>query len=242
MECYEFLETSLKYDINGFAVECKKPEKREVLVRIAKILTGLDEKNSENQNFALLENFSRKFNVQIHFHIACTDNVIRIMNNRLTDALVINIFKSNSKYSPIYVEKYYELSVENHNISTHFSTENLRITGNFIPVQAAKILITELNDHILEKSQINEIKKSNDQLIEKTGDIWPFSSEIQLLLNYPPHSEACLNCKNMKIKVRLDCSHGFCSYCAKLIAKTQKCISCSMMVSPSMINSINQLA
>ena len=237
-----FVDWAKQQNINDFTIYCKDPENLELILKVGKFITGITEHQNKNEIDQNIENFSRTFNVQVHIHSGFNNEVKEYKKNRLTDALIINIFKTSSQgidmFSSLYVQDFSVLNEQNNNVTKEFTKESENINGNYIPIRLTKALINEVAKYVLDNENTQDIAEKYEKLKNETGDIWEIFDGIDKIFD---KGERCYCCNVMKKTIKLSCEHSFCTQCVKINSKSGKCSICNKVMRENEKQEISQL-
>lgn len=241
-EIYDFLCCAKEQNINDFTIYCKNAENLELISKVGTFITGIIPGQTQKEIDQNINDFSFKFNVQVNIHQGFNSEVNIYKKNRLTDALIINIFKSMSTniecFSSLYVQEFSVLKEENNNISKEFVRESENINGNYIPIRLTKALINEVSKYVLTQEHTKDIAEKYEKLKNSTGDIWGIFDGIDKIYE---SDERCHSCNVMKKSIKLNCTHNFCTHCVKINVKSGKCSSCNKVMRETEIQEISLL-
>jgi len=163
--------------------------------------------------------------VTIHEHREAN----RIVNNRYTDAIVVNLFtytEDNKKsYSSIYMRSFQDIDEKNFNCSSEFNKGDFMVSQDFVPISVIKTVLRELKEYYFEdRSSIEALRESyaqpND---EEFRDLLGLTQDYNRLLEV---IIPCMECKKMKAFIKLPCECTICKQCLKLSVNLRKCVRC----------------
>lgn len=221
-------------DINEFTNACTTPEMTECLFDFGCQLLGINLNSSTMEIQTKQEEFSRKFNVQIHIYKINSNQPTKIAKNRLTDALILTILFKDNTYGTLYHEKYSEFSEQNLNCTKSFVT-NAK-TSEMIPLSAIQLISNDLKEIIIPEKHFNEISAAYNTLTSTTGNYPSLTAAVGGLL-YP--NDPCNKCNKQKTILTLRCGCSLCRPCFITSNSTHKCCACSKTLNPLDIQLIN---
>lgn len=159
-------------------------------MEIGKKFLDVDDSHGKGEVEYRIYDFSKKFNVQVFIHEDPEDR--KFVNNKYTDAIVINLFayleNDQKKYSSLYRLNFKEINVDNFNCSNDFNKGDNEVSQDFVPISVIKVVLKELKEYYFEdESSLEALKESYTQIEEKTGDLWGFAQDYNRLLEKKVH-------------------------------------------------------
>lgn len=197
-------------------------------------ILGINLNTSTLEIQARQEEFSRKFNVQIHIYRISSNQVTKIAKNRLTDSLILTIFNNNNNYSALYHENFSVFAEQNLNCTKNFDT-NTKIP-EFVPLTAVQLISNDLKEILIPEKHFNDITKACTDLLANTVSYPSVVAAIKGLL-YP--NDPCNKCKKQKTVLTLKCGCSLCRACFITSNSTHKCSLCNKTLNPLDMQLIN---
>jgi len=198
-------------------------------------ILSFNENTTDLEIRSKLEEFSEKFNVQIHIYNPSVAQPVKIENNRLTDALILSIFNKDNGYSALYHKSFLVFSEENFNCTKSFYPDE-KIPQS-IPEHVIQLISDELNDIIIQENYVPKLTSAYNSLTGAVGSIPSLLSAISNLIS--KNDSPCKKCKNFKFISTLNCGCSLCKSCLFLCNTAHACTSCNEVLKPLDIQLIN---
>lgn len=173
---------------------------------------------------------SKELNVQIAIYDD-NDLIVKVINNRFSNALVMSIYQKAEvdryKYFTLYHVNYENMSIENYNVSEECIGDDYSMDEGSLFNDTMLILMETFKISAPKKHYAETIMNEFYVLKRRSKKTWPFERKLcNACKEYLVGFDKCILCKRVMHKFKFECGCKYCSECLLMMNLLEECPMC----------------